>query len=115
VYREQAFVEHCVCAATAVGRCDQAIERELVVRERRYYRVANGVFTGVAMVTALTHVLIGFVLSIPVGFATYFALRCRARQRVIKQMGPALAASKSELLPESISATATHNDDIPLY
>jgi len=124
VYREQEFVERCFfelcfCDAPAVApceacgrarcalhrerglcmRCTEAIQRELARCEGRHYWIASTVFTSAAIAAMLT-VMPVFLLGFPLGFATYVALRRRARRQLIQEMGPALVASTGELLPE---------------
>jgi hypothetical protein len=81
-------------------RCIEAIQRELARREPPHYWIASTVFVSTAYAAMLTHVFPVFWLGFPLGFATYVALRRTARRRLIKQMGPLLAASKGELLSE---------------
>jgi hypothetical protein len=120
VYREQEFVERCSCDAPAVApceacnrarcarhrerglciRCTEAIRRELARCERRHYWIASTVLTSITVAAMFIRVLPVFLLGFPLGFATYVALRRSARRQLIQEMGPALAASKGELLPE---------------
>lgn len=120
MYREQEFVERCSCDAPAVAlceacgrarcelhrerglcmRCTEAIQRELARCERRHYWIASTVFTSAAIAAMLTHVPPVFLLGFPLGPATYVVLRRRARRQLIQEMGPVLAESEGELLPE---------------
>jgi len=120
VYREQEFVERCVCEAPAVAlcaacgrarcgphlqrglcpRCTEAIGREFARREPSHYWIANAVLVGATLAAMLTKVLPVFLLGFPLWLATYAGLRRTARRRLIKQMGSLLAAYKGELLPE---------------
>jgi hypothetical protein len=120
MYREQEFVARCSCDEPAVApceacgrarcalhrerglcmRCTEAIRRELVRCERRHYWIASTVFTSAAIAAMLIRILPVFLLGFPLGPATYVALRRRARRQLIQEMGPVLAASDGELLPE---------------
>jgi hypothetical protein len=120
MYREQEFVERCFCEVPAVApcvacsrarcalhlerglcpRCTEAVRRELARCESRHYWIAGTVFTCVAFATMLTRILEVFLLAFPLGIATYVALRRSARRQLIQEMGPLLAASSDELLPE---------------
>ena len=120
MYREQEFVERCLCDALAVAlceacgrarcalhlerglcmRCTEAIGRELARCERRHYWIASTVVVSTAIAAMVIRVLPVFLLGFPLGPATYVALRRRARRQLIQEMGPALAASNGELLPE---------------
>ncbi len=82
-------------------RCTGAIRSKLARGEWRYYWIASTVFTSACIAALFTRVLLVFLLGFPLGFATYVALRRSARRHLIQKMGPALAASTGELLPES--------------
>jgi hypothetical protein len=81
-------------------RCTEAIQRELVRCKDRHFWIANTLFVSVGMAAMAIRVLPVFLLGFPLWFATFLSLRRRARQQLIREMGPALAASKGELLPE---------------
>jgi hypothetical protein len=119
VYREQAYVERCHCNAEATAacgacgrarcaqhlenglcnRCTQWVGRELDMRAstRLFTAGASGVVF--ALGTLVTHVATASIIGLPIAFATFYGLRAWQRRRLVKQMGPALAASKGELPP----------------
>lgn len=117
MYREQEFVERCVCNDPAVGpcgscgrarcanhlerglcnRCNQAIGRELAARSNQRFVVASVSGTALTVGTMIAHLTFGIVIGLPLAFATFFGLRAMQRRKLIALMGPALAASKGEL------------------
>ena len=119
VYREQEYVERCHCnepstaACAACGRarcalhlesalcnrCTQWVGRELDQRASRRLFTAGASGVVVALGTLIAHVATASIVGLPIAFATFYGLRAWQRRRLVKQMGPALAASKGELPP----------------
>lgn len=121
MYREQEFVERCLCNAPATGpcgscgrarcplhlqrglcnRCTQFIGREIDQRTSGRW-VGSGVFGAVLAFGLMSvGVLSGILVALPLSIAMYFGLREAQRLRLIARMGPALSASKGELPPPS--------------
>lgn len=119
MYRELEFVERCACNEPAVAgcascgrarcdfhltkrlcvRCTEAIRRELVQRSSGRFAASMTFGTLVAVALLVVHSAAGIVLGIPLTIGALFWTRAWQRQRLIKQMGPSLAATKGELPP----------------
>jgi hypothetical protein len=81
-------------------RCTEAIQREFARRDTQYFWIANTLFVSIGVAAMVIRVLPVFLLGFPLWFATFMSLRRSARRRLIREMGPLLAASNGELLPD---------------
>jgi len=135
VYREHEYVERCQCNEPAIGpcascgrarcalhlerglcnRCTQWIGREL--DQRSTGRWVSGGVAGTLLTLALlvSGVFYGLLIALPVSVGWYFGLRGYQRARLVRRMGPALAASKGELpAPErKISESPSSSTGLP--
>ena len=119
LYREQEYVERCHCNEPATGacracgrarcalhlesslcnRCTQWVGRELDKRASKRLITAGASGVLFAFGTLIAHVATMSIAGLPIAFATFYGLRAWQRIRLVKKMGPALAASKGELPP----------------
>ena len=119
MYRELEYVERCACDEPAVAgcascgrarcdfhltkglcaRCTEAIRRELAQRAGRRFAASMTFGTAVAFALLIVHSAAGIVLGIPLTIGALSWTRAWQRKRLIKQLGPGLAASKGELPP----------------
>jgi hypothetical protein len=119
VYREQEYVERCHCSEPAVSACDacgrarcalhlekqlcnrcaQAVAREMDLRTNRRWVTAAATGSLFALGTLVTGLIGAAIAGLPLGIATYYGVRSLQRRLLVKQMGPALSASKGELPP----------------
>jgi len=117
VYREQEFVERCQCNEPAIGpcascgrarcamhlerglcnRCTQWIGRELAERSNGRWIASSALVVVLTIIALAAGHIGGLVVALPLAVATYFTMRTTQRHRLIKRMGPSLAASKGEL------------------
>ena len=137
IYREQEFVERCVCEDAAVGacaccgrarcafhlerglciRCTQAIGRELDARANHRWAVAGVTGTTITLAALVMNLTIGIAIGLPLAIALLPGLKRRQRRRLIAQMGPTMSALQGEL-PSPVRTIDTTSDisvgrDIP--
>jgi hypothetical protein len=121
MYREQEFVERCVCEDPVAGpclccgrarcafhlergmcsRCTEAIGREMAQRSSRWVWLAGGSGVAVTLGLAMVHTAIGLPIGGALAVAAYFVMRARARRTLIARMGPSLSALIGELPPRA--------------
>jgi hypothetical protein len=119
MYREQEFVERCVCEDPVAGacvscgrarcafhlkrgmcsRCNEAIGREMAARSSRWFWLASTLGVTVAVGLAIAHTAVGLLIGGGLAVSSYLAMRARARRRLIARMGPSLSAFIGELPP----------------